>query len=62
MMKTPDEIQKYVEQTAAIINLPIDAESIPNVVNNLTQITKMATLVTEFELPEDIEAATIFKP
>ncbi len=34
----------------------------PGVIDNLTRIAEIATLVTEFELPENIEAAPIFKP
>lgn len=62
MVNNPDEIQKYVEQTALLINLPIDKESMPGVVDNLQRIAQLATLVTDFELPEDMEPAPIFKP
>ncbi|MDJ0662341.1 MAG: DUF4089 domain-containing protein [Crocosphaera sp.] len=55
-------IKEYIEQTSVIIDLPIDPEFMPGVVDNLTRIAEIATLVTEFELPETIEAAPIFKP
>lgn len=57
-----DNIQSYIEQTSIIINLPIDEQSMSGVVDNFTRIAELATLVTEFEFPEAIEAATIFKP
>ncbi len=62
MVNNPDEIQKYVEQTALLINLPIDQESMPGVVDNLQRIAQLATLVTDFALPEDMEPAPIFQP
>ena len=55
-------IKEYVEQTSVIIDLPIDPEFMPGVVDNLTTIAEIATLFTEFELPENLEAAPIFKP
>lgn len=55
-------IKEYIEQTSLIIDLTIDPEFMPGVVDNLTRIAEIATLVTEFELPETIEAAPIFKP
>ena len=55
-------IQEYIEQTAVIIDLPIDPEFMPGVGDNLTRIAEIATLVTEFELPETVESAPIFKP
>lgn len=56
------ELQQYIEQTSVIIDLPIDPEFMPGVVANLAKISEIATLLTEFELPENIEAAPIFKP
>ncbi|MDJ0729432.1 MAG: DUF4089 domain-containing protein [Crocosphaera sp.] len=55
-------VKEYIEQTSVIINLPIEPELMPGVVDNLKRIAEIATLVTEFELPETIEAAPIFKP
>lgn len=55
-------IKEYIEQTSVIINLPIAPEFMPGVIDNLTRITEISTLVTEFELPETIEAAPIFEP
>ncbi len=55
-------LKEYIEQTSPIIDLPIDPEYMPGVVDNLTRIAEIATLFTEFELPETIEPAPIFKP
>ncbi|MGK7940434.1 MAG: DUF4089 domain-containing protein [Crocosphaera sp.] len=55
-------IKEYIEQTSVIINLPIPPEFMPGVIDNLTRIAEISTLVTEFELPETIEAAPIFEP
>ena len=62
MKKNHINIKEYVEQTSIIIDLPIDPEFMPGVIDNLTRIAEIATLVTEFELPETIESAPIFKP
>ena len=62
MNKNNVNIKEYIEQTSVMIDLPIDPEFMPGVVDNLTRITEIATLVTDFELPENIEAAPIFKP
>ncbi|MDJ0582881.1 DUF4089 domain-containing protein [Crocosphaera sp.] len=56
------QLKQYIEQTSIMIDLPIDPEFLPGVVDNLTKISEIATLFTEFELPENIEAAPIFKP
>ncbi|MDJ0509613.1 MAG: DUF4089 domain-containing protein [Crocosphaera sp.] len=62
MDKNKLEIKTYIQQTSVIIDLPIDPKYLPGVVDNLTSIAEIATLFTEFELPETIEAAPIFQP
>ena len=56
------QITEYIKQTSVIIDLPIDPEFMPGVIDNLTRIAEMTTLFTEFELPESVEAAPIFEP
>lgn len=56
------ELQAYVEQTSRLIDLPISAESLPGVVDNLARMQGMAKLVMEFPLPEDVESAATFQP
>jgi hypothetical protein len=52
----------YVEQMSEILDLPIDPEYRPGVVKNVASICAIATLVTDFPLPENIEAAPVFEP
>ncbi len=53
---------EYVEQMALLIDLPLDQEHRPGVIQNMERIIAVAKLVTEFPLPEEIEAAPIFEP
>lgn len=55
-------IKEYIEQTSVVIDLPIDPEYMPGVIDNLTRIAEISKLVTDFELTETIEPAPIFKP
>ncbi|GBF79864.1 DUF4089 domain-containing protein [Aphanothece sacrum] len=61
MMKKSLDMQQYVEQMALLVNLPISPESMTGVVNNFTTIAEIASLVTEFPLPDNIEVAPIFQ-
>lgn len=56
------EFDGFVEQMSQLINLPIPPDSQPAVVENLKKIAELATLVTEFSLPESIEVAPKFIP
>ncbi|MGK7887509.1 MAG: DUF4089 domain-containing protein [Crocosphaera sp.] len=56
------ELEQYIQQTSVIIDLPIDPEFMPGVVDNFAKISEIATLFTEFEIPENTESAPIFKP
>jgi hypothetical protein len=62
MNEQPTDMADYVERTAQLLNLSIAPEYLPGVIDNMTRIAAIATLVTEFELPEDLEAAPVFKP
>ena len=53
---------EYVDTISQLVDLPIDPEHRPGVVQNFERIMTIAKLVTEFPLPEDIEAAPIFEP
>ena len=55
-------LANYVEQTAQLIDLPLAPEYRPSVVDNFTRIAAIATLVMEFPLPEEMEAAPVFEP
>ena len=54
--------KEYVLETAKLLNLSIETEYLPKVAENWLEITKIASLVTEFELSEDIESAASFQP
>jgi hypothetical protein len=53
---------EYIQKTAKLMQLKLTPEYLPGVVNNFNSLAEIATLVTEFELPDDIEIAPIFKP
>ena len=53
---------EYVRQGSELLDLPILPEYLPEVVDNFAQIAEIASLVAEFELPEEIESAPTFKP
>ena len=54
--------REYVVKTAKLLDLNIAPEYLPKVVENWLAITKIASLVTKFELPEDMETAVVFQP
>ncbi|MCU0536356.1 MAG: DUF4089 domain-containing protein [Hydrococcus sp. Prado102] len=56
------DFANYVKQAAQLLDLPIAPEYLPGVVDNLTKMAAIAALVTEFNLPQEIEAAPIFEP
>ena len=62
MINREDNAREYVLQTAKLLDLRLDSEYLPKVVENWLAITKIAALVTEFELPEEIESAATFQP
>lgn len=53
---------EYVDQMSLLINLPLDPEHRPGVIENMERMIAVAKLVTEFPLPEEIEAAPVFEP
>ncbi len=53
---------EYVDQTALLLDLNLANEYREGVIANFERIQAIAKLVNEFPLPEDIEAAPIFKP
>jgi len=55
-------VEEYVDRTAELINLPLDAEHRPGVVVNFERIAAIARLVTEFPLPPEVEVAPVFEP
>ncbi|NEP08818.1 MAG: DUF4089 domain-containing protein [Symploca sp. SIO2C1] len=58
----PSNVSEYVEQMAQVLDLNLAPEHLPGVVENFESIAAIAVLVTEFPLPENIEAAPVFEP
>ena len=54
--------EQYVRQTAELIGLQLTPAYLPEVVDHFERIVAIASLVTEFELPENIESAPTFEP
>ena len=61
MIEQEENARKYVLETARMLDLTISPQHLPKVVENWVAITKIASLVTKFELPEDIESAASFQ-
>lgn len=55
-------LEKYVDNAAEIIDLPLLPEHRPGVVANFEKIAEIAQLVLEFPLEKEIEAAPKFEP
>lgn len=53
---------EYVDTISQLVGLPIDPEHRPGVIQNFERMIAIAKLVTEFPLPEDLEASPIFEP
>ena len=51
-----------VEQMSELLDLPLDPEHRLGVEKNFATISAIATLVMEFPIPEEIEAAPVFEP
>jgi hypothetical protein len=57
-----ESYQEYIVQTAKLLDLSIAPEYFDGVVNNFATIVRIAALVTEFPLSEEIESASVFEP
>ncbi|MGG6297190.1 DUF4089 domain-containing protein [Leptolyngbya sp. AN02str] len=55
-------MEQYVDQTAAVIGLPIPSEYRAEVIANFARTAAIAQLVLEFPLPPEVEAAPTFQP
>ena len=62
MSDRPKDLNRYVEQMALVLDLPLQPEHQAGVVDNLARMKAIAQFVNEFPLPEEIEAAPIFQP
>jgi Asp-tRNA(Asn)/Glu-tRNA(Gln) amidotransferase C subunit len=62
MTEQKEDFTEYVRQTAQLMGLKLTPEYLPGVVDNFERIAAIASLVNQFDLPEDIEAAPTFEP
>lgn len=62
MDKKTLDIAEYVEQMALLLDLQLQPEHRPGVVENFGRIRAIAQLVNEFPLLDNIEAAPVFEP
>lgn len=56
-----DELNDYIDVVAAAMALPVDTAWKPAVRANLDVTLRMARLVQEFPLPDEIEPASIYE-
>ncbi|BAU41394.1 DUF4089 domain-containing protein [Leptolyngbya sp. O-77] len=56
------DLERYAEQTAALIGLPIPPDCKPGVIANLERTAAIAQLVLEFPLSPEAESAAVFVP
>ena len=61
-MNSNKDYRQYVQNTAELIDLQLSPEYLSGVVDNFASLAVIASLVTEFELPEEIEIAPTFQP
>lgn len=62
-MKIPDsDVETYVDLAAAAVGLAIAPDHRPGVIVNFRRTAEIADLVTEFPIPDAIEAAPVFRP
>ena len=60
-MPPTDPLDDYIDAVASALALPIAAEDKPAVRMNLDVTLRMARLVQEFPLPDEIEPASIYE-
>jgi hypothetical protein len=56
------EMLQYMKQAAALVEISLHPDYQPGIVANLERLKRIASLVLEFPLPDDIEAAPQFHP
>lgn len=55
------DASSYLDQAAGLVGLEIAADHRPGVIENLERLAAVARLVTEFPLPDDLEAGPVFE-
>ena len=62
-MKIADsDIETYVDLAASAVGLAVAPEHRPGVVLNFRRTAEVARLVTEFPIPDAVDAAPVFRP
>ena len=61
-MTDRDMMAAYVDQAAPLVGLTLTAEQRDGVIRNLLTTFAVARLVMEFPLPDDVDAAPVFRP
>jgi hypothetical protein len=56
-----DAIDKLIDASAELLGLPIDSEWRPGIKANVAVTLRLATMVAEFELPDEAEPAPVFE-
>lgn len=56
-----DPLESYIDAAAAVLGLPIEPAWKPAVRENLDVSLKMARMVQEFPLPDEIEPASVYE-
>jgi hypothetical protein len=59
-MTAPDPLDAYIDAVASALGLPIEESWKPTISANLAVTLKMARMVDEFSLPDEIEPASVF--
>jgi hypothetical protein len=59
-MTAPEPLDDYIDAVASALGLPIEESWRPAVRANLAVTLKMARVVDEFPLPDEIEPASVF--
>lgn len=56
-----DPLDEFIAAAAHVLGIPLDPAWMPAIKSNLEATLKHAAVVAEFDLPDDVEPAPIFK-
>jgi hypothetical protein len=56
------DMDRYVALMAETLDIPVSEEERPGVILQMQRTADLATQVMEFEAPQDLEPAPVFKP
>jgi Protein of unknown function (DUF4089) len=58
---TEEPLDSFIDAAARVLLLPVEAEWKPAIKAHLQVSLKLAALVTEFALPDELEPASVFE-